>query len=67
MIKIVAETEEELNVIRRKLGEVACARSFCPRSPLTNTDCDECIDEYLKDKVCLYKREVVEEPAPLVV
>ena len=61
MIKIVVDTEEELNIVRRVLHVEAC--SHTPRIDLCKPDhlqCDECVDGYCENKVILYKRETVE-------
>lgn len=64
MIKISVDTEEELQHVRRVLKSEACSHNCCPTY---DKDCCVCIDTYCEDKVRLYKREVVEEPAPIVV
>ena len=67
MIKIAVDTEEELNVVRRALLTETCSHMPDCTKTQTRVDCAECIDRYCKDKVCLYKKEIVEIPAPIVV
>lgn len=63
MIRISVDTEEELQIVRRVLKSEACLHHNCQ----DRCNCGECIDDYCKNRVALYKREVVEEPCPLVV
>lgn len=63
MIKISVDTEEELQYVRRVLKSEACLHNNCN----DRCFCGECIDNYFENHVALYKREGVEEPAPLVV
>lgn len=66
MIKIVVDTQEELNIVRRVLKTEACSHYTC-HAEHTSTDCNECVVNYCAHSVKLYQREVVEEPCPLVV
>lgn len=68
MIKIVVDTEEELNIVRRVLRTEACSHNTC--SPVARIDhslCTECVENYCNDKVELYKIETVEMPKMIVV
>ena len=63
MIRITVDTEEELQYVRRVLKSEACLHYDCH----DKCNCSECINIYHKNSVKLYKREMVEVPAPLVV
>lgn len=64
MIKISVDTERELEYMRRVLRDEACSHSSCGRGD--KDECPGCTDSYFKDKVTLYKREIVETQVPLV-
>lgn len=71
MIKIVVDTENELNIVRRVLRTEAC--SHTPSQTCQNhgrhdlTLCAECVDRYHNMKVKLYKNEIVEIPEEISV
>lgn len=68
MIKVVVDTEEELNVVRRVLETETCSHSTCPDGVESrHIRCGECVDKYCENQVILFKKEIVETPAPLVV
>lgn len=66
MIKITVDTEEELNNVREALKDIACTNTTCSEQDL-HIPCSECMGNYFKSKVLLYKKEIVEIPAPIVV
>lgn len=69
MIRISVDTEEELSRVRKVLQDVACWNGKCPSKDGNDkiVDCRMCQDYFYKNRVLLFKREVVEEPAPIVV
>ena len=69
MIRISVDTENEISIVRRVLKSEACSHSSnCARTITEeNFKCADCIEEYVKGKVELYKREMVEESVPIVV
>lgn len=68
MIKIVVDTEEELNIVRRVLRTEACSHQNCHNLGKRDlTLCAECVDRYHNMKVRLYKNEIVEIPEKISV
>lgn len=65
MIKIIIDTEEELNIVRGILRDEACSHKPCTTPD--STRCADCVEDFCKNKVRLYKKEIVEIPASIVV
>ena len=69
MIKIVVDTEKELDIIRRVLRNEACSHSSTCNNLLKqdHSICATCVDRYCENNVILYKNETVEIRQEIVV